>query len=230
MNRILLVEDEPDLRFSLQHNLKFEGYEVDAAEDGEEGSRKFDENSYDLIILDVMMPKKTGLEVLSDIRKVNKTVPVMMLTAKAQEMDKVIGLEMGADDYLAKPFGLSELLARVKALIRRSKIEKPKPNLYSFLDFQLDLENHQLTKNGDDIHFSQKEFQLLKYLIRHANQTQKKTDILSAVWHYESNVTTRTIDTHIARIRRKMMDQEKNEIIQTVPTVGYKFIAKLKKL
>ncbi|PIE02363.1 MAG: DNA-binding response regulator [Acidobacteria bacterium] len=229
MIQVLLVEDEPDLRFSLKHNLTFEGYEVDVAEDGEEGSQKFEENNYDLIILDIMMPKKTGLELLEEIRKTNTSVPVLMLTAKSEEMDKVIGLEMGADDYLGKPFGLSELLARVKALIRRSKVEKPKPLIYSFLDFKLDLENYQLTKNGEDIHFSQKEFQLLKYLIRHANQTQKKTDILEAVWHYDSNVTTRTIDTHIARIRRKMMDQEKNEIIQTVPTVGYRFVAKLKK-
>lgn len=227
MTRILLVEDEEDLRFSLQHNFHFEGYEVDIASDGEEGARQFHQNPYDLVIMDIMMPKKNGLELLKEIRETNTAIPIMMLTAKSQEMDKVIGLELGADDYLTKPFGLSELIARAKALIRRSQADTPKPNIYRFLDFEMDLENHILRKGLEDIHFSQKEFQLLKYLIRHANKTLKKKDILTAVWHYDSNITTRTIDTHIARIRRKMQDQEKNEVIQTIPTIGYRFIAKL---
>jgi len=226
--RILLVEDEEDLRFSLQHNFRFEGYDVDVAEDGEQGAERFHSRDYDLIIMDVMMPKKSGLELLREVRATDQAVPIMMLTAKSQEMDKVIGLEMGADDYLTKPFGLSELIARAKALIRRSKLEAPKPTLFRFLNFEFDLENHILKQNGETIHFSQKEFQLLKYMIRHPNKTLKKGDILSAVWHYDRNITTRTIDTHIARIRRKLNDQEKNEIIQTVPTIGYRFIAELK--
>jgi two-component system alkaline phosphatase synthesis response regulator PhoP len=227
MSKILLVEDEEDLRFSLKHNFTFEGYEVDAAEDGEEGAQKYKNNAYDLVIMDVMMPGKTGLELLKEIRESNKNIPIMMLTAKSQEIDKVIALEMGADDYVVKPFGLSELMARAKALIRRSQLESPRPSIYRFFGFELDLENHSLKKDGQDIHFSQKEFQLLKYLIRHAGKALEKDDILSSVWHYESNITTRTIDTHIARIRRKLMDQEENRIIQTVPTVGYRFIATL---
>ena len=225
MSKILLVEDEADLRFSLVHNLEFEGYEVVSAEDGDQGAEIGCSTKFDLIILDIMMPGMDGLSVLKMIRKYDPDVPIMMLTAKSTEMDKVIGFELGADDYLTKPFGLGELMARVKALLRRNRSGKKKPTTIKFLDIEVDFENYTIFKGGAEVHFSQKEFKLLEFLIQHPNQASDKRDILGAVWGYKSDASTRTIDTHVARIRRKLGDQENNRIIKTVPTVGYKFVA-----
>lgn len=225
MAKILLVEDEHDLRFSLVHNLGFEGYEVIEATHGQEGLEAFLEHSFDLILLDIMMPGMNGLELLEQIRKRNTTVPIMMLTAKSSEMDKVIGFELGADDYLTKPFGLGEFLARIKALLRRSRTRQNQPTSVRFLNVEIDFDNFQILLDNEEIHFSQKEFQLLKYLTSHPMKAIEKRDILQAVWGYTSSATTRTIDTHIARIRRKLGDQDHHRIIQTIPTVGYKFVA-----
>lgn len=226
--KILLVEDEKDLRFSLVHNLGFEGYEVTEAGNGRIAIEFFEQQNFDLIILDIMMPEVDGLTVLKQVRTKNQDVPILMLTAKSTEMDKVIGFELGADDYLTKPFGLGEFLARVKALLRR---RQRRPNsdgaAVRFAGITIDFENYAVTRDNEAIHFSQKEFQLLKYLIRRPNQAIEKGEILEAVWGYTSNATTRTIDTHIARIRRKLEDQDQNKIIQTIPTVGYKFVAEL---
>ena len=227
MAKLLVVEDEADLRFSLVHNLEFEGHDVKEAENGAIGLELALESRFDLIILDIMIPIMDGLTLLKKIRKVNETVPIMMLTAKGTEMDKVIGFELGADDYLTKPFGLGEFLARTKALLRRNRSEAQIANLVRFLDIEVDFSNYCLRKAGKEIHFSQKEFSLLKHLIQHPKQAQDKRQILDAVWGYQSGATTRTIDTHIAKIRRKLNDQNPNRIIQTVPTVGYKFIADL---
>ena len=227
MTKLLLVEDEADLRFSLVHNLEFEDYEVVAAVDGDEGLEKAEAQDYDLIILDIMLPGIDGLTLLKKIRASNENVPVMMLTAKSSEMDKVIGFELGADDYLTKPFGLGEFLARIKALLRRNRAKKEGPALTRFFDIEIDFKNYTLSKAGKEIHFSQKEFLLLKYLIERPNEAIDKAQILDAVWGYKSSATTRTIDTHIARIRRKLEDQNLNRIIRTVPTVGYKFVADL---
>lgn len=225
MTKILLVEDEQDLRFSLVHNLEFEGYTVTEAADGLAGLAQAEAESYQLIILDIMMPGLDGLSVLKKIRSKNTTVPIMMLTARSTEMDKVIGFEMGADDYLTKPFGLGEFLARVKALLRRNRCEEQTSSAVRFLNISVDFDNFTVVRDGEDIHFSQKEFQLLKYLVQRPKQPIDKSEVLNAVWGYRSDATTRTIDTHIARIRRKLGDQSPNRIIQTVPTVGYKFIA-----
>lgn len=227
MARILLVEDEQDLRFSLVHNFEFEGYTVVEARDGNEGWEQGRAGGFDLIILDIMMPGMNGLKLLEKIREVDPVVPILMLTAKSTEMDKVIGFEMGADDYLTKPFGLGELLARVKALLRRNRGESTRTSLVRFLNFTVDFENYHVLADGVEIRFSQKEIKLLEYLIQRPNQAVEKGEILSAVWGYRSDATTRTIDTHIARIRRKLSDQSPHRIIQTVPTVGYKFIAEL---
>lgn len=227
MARILLVEDEKDLRFSLVHNLGFEGHEVKEAADGNAGWDAFQNGVFDLVILDIMMPGINGLELLKRIRSKNTTVPIMMLTAKSSEMDKVIGFELGADDYLTKPFGLGEFLARLKALLRRTHSTKTTKKTLQFLNVQIDFENFQVLLDGEEIHFSQKELQLLKYLTSHPKQALDKGQILQAVWGYKSSATTRTIDTHIARIRRKLGDQDQNRIIQTIPTVGYKFVADL---
>lgn len=227
-SRILLVEDEGDLRFSLVHNLEFESYEVVTAKDGESGLAKALAEKFDLIILDIMLPGMDGLSVLKKIREHDDHIPVMMLTAKSSEMDKVIGFELGADDYLTKPFGLGEFLARVKALLRRNRVDKHFAGTARFMDVHVDFDNFTLTKGEEEIHFSQKEFLLLKYLIQRPNQAIEKGEILNAVWGYRSDATTRTIDTHIARIRRKLGDQNVNRIIRTVPTVGYKFVAELR--
>lgn len=227
MTQILLVEDERDLRFSLVHNLEFEGYEVTEAADGPTGLDLATSQRFDLIILDIMMPGMDGLTVLKRLRKSNGNVPVMMLTAKSTEMDKVIGFELGADDYLTKPFGLGEFLARVKALLRRNRPEQPPANRFSFLNITVDFENWELTRDGTPVHFSQKELLLLKYLIQRPNQAVNKSEVLEAIWGYRSDATSRTVDTHIAKIRRKLGDQGPNRIIQTIPTIGYKFIAPL---
>lgn len=227
MARLLLVEDERDLRFSLVHNLEFEGYEVVEAPDGKQGLEKATHERFDLVILDIMMPGLDGLSVLKALRKKDQVTPVMMLTARATEMDKVIGFELGADDYLTKPFGLGEFLARIKALLRRRKACAPLPNQVAFLDIAVDLDNYAMTKGGEPVHLSQKEFLLLKYLIQRPGQAVEKGEVLNAIWGYKSDATTRTIDTHIAKLRRKLGDQNTNQIIQTVPTVGYKFVAEI---
>ncbi len=227
MAKLLLVEDEADLRFSLAHNLSFEGYRVDSASTGLEGLEMALAGDYDLIILDIMLPEMDGLTALKKIRAADQDAAIMMLTAKSAEMDKVIGFELGADDYLTKPFGLGEFLARVKALLRRRRGAARRPSAARFLGVEVDFDNYLLTKDGEEIHFSQKEFLLLKYLIERPKRAIDKSEILDAVWGYKSDATTRTIDTHIARIRRKLDDQSENRIIQTVPTVGYKFIAEL---
>lgn len=225
MAKILLVEDEADLRFSLVHNLGFEQHEVTEADNGQTALDLFNVNHFDLVILDIMIPKLNGLEVLKSMRTVNSTTPIMMLTAKGTEMDKVIGFELGADDYLTKPFGLGEFLARIKALLRRGMARGGQQGAVRFLNVEVDFENFTISRGNKELHFSQKEFQLLKYLIQHPGQALDKSQILEAVWGYTSDATTRTIDTHIARIRRKLEDQDRHQIIQTVPTVGYKFVA-----
>lgn len=225
--KILLVEDERDLRFSLVHNLGFEGYDVTEASNGRIALELYEQQPFDLVILDIMMPEVDGLTVLKQIRTKNQDIPILMLTAKSTEMDKVIGFELGADDYLTKPFGLGEFLARVKALLRRRQRQPGSGSEVRFAGVVVDFENYAVSRNEEQIHFSQKEFQLLKYLIRRPNQAIEKGEILEAVWGYTSNATTRTIDTHIARIRRKLDDQDQNKIIQTIPTVGYKFVAEL---
>ncbi len=228
---ILVVEDEEDLRFSLCHNLRFEGYAVDSAKDGLEGWHRYEQGQYQLLILDVVMPQMDGLQLLKRVRSNDPITPVMMLTARASETDKVLGLELGADDYLAKPFGLSELLARVRALLRRSSAksvdELERAERLVFGGIEIDFERMTVQRAGKPIHFSQKEFMLIRYLAERAGKAIYKKEILDAVWGYQSAATTRTIDTHIARIRRKLGDQSSRKIIQTVPTVGYKFTADL---
>ncbi|MCB1044254.1 MAG: response regulator transcription factor [Acidobacteria bacterium] len=226
--RILVAEDEEDLRFSLCHNLQFDGYEVVGVGDGVQGWEAFLSQSFDLLVLDVVMPHMDGLQLLKRVRTKDSQVPVMMLTARSTEMDKVLGLEMGADDYVTKPFGLSELLARVRALLRRStRQENGASSRLEFGEVVIDFEAMTVVKAGKEIHFSQKEFLLIRYLAERPGVAIDKKEILDAVWGYQSDATTRTIDTHIARIRRKLGDQTHREIIQTVPTVGYKFAADL---
>ena len=223
MRKILIVEDEAELRFSLSHNLQFEGYSVLEAADGQQGLRAFQNENPDLVVMDIMMPNMDGLTALKEIRKLNSHIPVMLLTARSSEMDKVLGFQMGADDYLTKPFSLGEFLARVKALLRRGALPLQENQILKFDDFEMDLEKHLLNRQGEVIHLSQKEFSLLRYLAQNSGKALDKKDILNAVWGYQDSATTRTIDTHIARLRRKLGDQDEKQIIQTVPTLGYRF-------
>ncbi|MFY0594310.1 response regulator transcription factor [Roseivirga sp.] len=227
MPRILIVEDEPAMRLGLKDNLEFESYEVEVAIDGQEGLEKAQNGLYDLIILDVMMPKMSGFDVCKAIRKQGVLTPIIFLTAKSEEIDKVLGLELGADDYLTKPFSLRELIARVKAILRRFKPAESNDVSGPVTIGNLTIDFSQFTaSNADgDIRMSHKEYEILQYLLEHKNEVVSRYDLLNKVWGYESQPTTRTVDNFILRLRQRI-EENPNEPkhILTVHGVGYKFI------
>lgn len=222
---IAVVEDEPGVRSGLTLNLELEGYKVVSASDGEEGIRIIQEHNPDLIILDVMMPLKDGFEVCREVRNSGNSAPIILLTAKSEEVDKVLGLELGADDYLAKPFGMKELIARVKALLRRSQKVQTSDTV-QFSDVVIDFKAYKAERNREPIDLSAREYRLLKFLISKVGQVVTRDQLLDEVWGYNSYPTTRTVDNHIAKLRQKV---EPNLIepkhILTVHGVGYKFVA-----
>ena len=222
---ILLVEDEEGLVFTLTDRLESEGYKVTAARDGEQGLSIGLNNSFDVIILDIMLPKKNGLDVCRDLRQKGITTPILMLTAKGETVDKVVGLKLGADDYLTKPFEVIELLARIEALLRRSSIVVPKTfETYSFSDVEIDFRRAVVTKNMQNVELSAMEFKLLQYLIEHRGEVLKRDELLDEVWGYDAMPTTRTVDVHIAWLRQKLEDNPRYpQFIQTVHGFGYKF-------
>ena len=222
---ILLVEDEEGLVFTLTDRLESEGYKVTAARDGEQGLSIGLNNSFDVIILDIMLPKKNGLDVCRDLRQKGITTPILMLTAKGETVDKVVGLKLGADDYLTKPFEVIELLARIEALLRRSSIVVPKTfETYSFSDVEIDFRRAVVTKNMQNVELSAMEFKLLQYLIEHRGEALKRDELLDEVWGYDAMPTTRTVDVHIAWLRQKLEDNPRYpQFIQTVHGFGYKF-------
>ena len=229
MYKILIVEDEPDMRLGLKDNLEFDGYEVDSAENGKEGYEKITKNNYDLVLLDVMMPEMSGFEVCKQIRKDGVKVPVILLTAKGEEIDKVRGLELGADDYITKPFSLRELLARVKAVLRRapdsavsinSKNSKVQIGLLT-----IDFSTYIAVSKNKPVQMSHKEFELLHYLWDKRNTVVTRDDLLNKIWGYEESPTTRTVDNFIVRLRQKIeKDPERPHFIITVHGIGYKLI------
>ncbi len=225
MPNILIVEDEPNMRLGLKDNLEFEGYEVDFAPDGESGLAKIYDNPYDLVLLDVMMPKMSGFDVCKAIRKKGITTPVILLTAKDQEIDKVLGLELGADDYVTKPFSLRELLARIKAVLRRGENLKPESRRAQIGRIDVNFQNYTAMENEEQVQMSHKEFEILNYLWKHRNKTVSRDDLLEKIWGYEESPTTRTVDNFIVKLRQKI---EKNpnhpQIIITVHGIGYKLI------
>jgi DNA-binding response OmpR family regulator len=225
MQKILLVEDEAGIRMTLGDRLRAEGYGVEAAEDGEQGLERARDGAFDLFIFDVMMPKKNGLDLCRDIRQLGITTPVIMLTAKGQTLDKVLGLKLGADDYLTKPFDMMELLARVEALLRRStSLSEPPVTVYEFGDIKLDPRSTEVTRNGEVLTISAKEYQLLLYLCRHPGVTLSREVLLREVWGYDSTPTTRTVDVHVAWLRQKLEDDPKHpRWITTIHGMGYKF-------
>ena len=206
MAKILVVDDEQNMRTGLKDNLEFEGYEVDTANDGEAGLKKIIDNNYNLIILDVMMPKKSGFDVCKEARKAGITTPVILLTAKGEEIDKVVGLEIGADDYITKPFSLRELLARVKAVLRRSDnlVMNDADREIKIGKLEINFSGYKATSKNKDVQMSHKEFEILHHLWKHRNSTVSRDDLLTEIWGYDENPTTRTVDNFILKLRQKV--------------------------
>ena len=225
MSKILIVEDEPDMVLGLKDNFEFEGYEVVTEADGQAGLERARALKPDLIVLDVMLPKLSGLEVCKTLRGEGYEGPILMLTARGQEIDKVVGLELGADDYVTKPFSIRELLARVRAVLRRTEGKAKRLARYAFADVELDFEAYKATKGGEALDLSPREFELLRYLIERKGETVTRDQLLEDVWGYESYPSTRTVDTHIAKLRGKIGDSgSEPRWILTIHGMGYKFI------
>ena len=223
--KILVVEDEPNMVAGLRDNFEFEGYEVITARDGVEGLQRALEESPDLVVLDVMMPQLSGLEVCRQLRAKRASIPIIMLTARGQEIDKVVGLELGADDYVTKPFSIRELLARVKAILRRTDVLPKNQDQHSFGGIEVDLHRRRVLKSGKALDISSKEFELLKYFICHSGETLSRDRLLEEVWGYENYPTTRTVDTHLMRLRQKLEpDPEQPQYFLTVHGTGYRFV------
>jgi len=224
MDKILIIEDEESILMALEDNLRLEGYEVSGAKEGLEGLSLAKEQEYDLVILDIMLPKMDGFEVCKQLRKDGITTPILILTAKSQEIDTVLGLELGADDYVTKPYSPRELLARVRALLRRAKQPQQEVELYMFGDIEVDFKKYEAKKNGRPIYLTALEFSLLHFLIKHKDQVVHRDSILDEVWGDDVFVQPRTIDKHIADLRKKIEDDPSNpKYILGVRGVGYKF-------
>ena len=227
MPKILVVDDEQNMRTGLKDNLEFEGYEVDTANDGEQGLKKILDNSYNLIILDVMMPKKSGFDVCKEVRKAGITTPVILLTAKGEEIDKVVGLEIGADDYVTKPFSLRELLARVKAILRRGEnlVMNESGSEVKIGRLEINFNGYKATSKNKDVQMSHKEFEILHFLWKRRNSTVSRDDLLTEIWGYDENPTTRTVDNFILKLRQKVeVDSNHPQVILTVHGIGYKLV------
>jgi two-component system alkaline phosphatase synthesis response regulator PhoP len=221
---ILLIEDEQGLVLTLTDLFRAEGYEVDAASEGETGLAKALTRQHSIIVLDVMLPKKNGFEICKELRQAGVDTAILMLTAKTLVGDRVAGLRLGADDYLAKPFDPSELLARIEALLRRvDKLSRPPLKSFVFDDVSVDFEQTEVSRAGRRVPLAAKEFQLLEYLILHRDRVLPREEMLQKVWQYESEVSSRTVDVHIAWLRQKLDNPQNPKYIQTVRGRGYKF-------
>ena len=224
--KILIIEDEEDLVKGLKLNLADEGYEVEWAFNGEEGLRKAIEEKPDLIILDIMLPKKNGLDVCRELRQKHVTVPIIMLTAKGEEIDKVVGLEIGADDYMTKPFSIRELLARIKAHLRREKRKAITiPQVYSLGDVEIDFTHFKVRHKDKQLDLTSLEVEILKYFIAHQVEVITREVLLDKIWGYEKYPTTRTIDNHILKLRKKIeTDPSHPKYILSIYGEGYRFM------
>jgi two-component system alkaline phosphatase synthesis response regulator PhoP len=222
---ILLVEDEYGLRKTLTARLEKAGYVVDTAADGVAGLEKAMDLPFDLIILDVALPMRDGLDVCRDLRQAGLATPILMLTARTQTIDKVLGLKLGADDYVTKPFASAELLARIEALLRRVPIRTGQGILASG-PLRIDLRRMEVTRDGKPVYLTVREFQLLRYLMERAGSAVPRVELLRSVWGYDSGSFTRTVDMHIASLRKKLEKQPAApEFIVTISNTGYKFVA-----
>ena len=226
--KILLVEDEKGLIITLTDRLVSEGFEVTSANDGKKGFDAAVSGEFDLILLDCMLPKKNGYDIARDLRKKGIDTPILMLTAKGETIDKVLGLKLGADDYLTKPFEVIELLARIEALLRRSPHQNNGSTAegFRFGDVAIDFKRAEVVKDKSPVEMSAMEFKLLQYLIENRGVVHSRDGLLDAVWGYDAMPTTRTVDVHIAWLRQKLEDNPRlPKHIQTVHGFGYKFIA-----
>ena len=223
--RILIVEDEPAMVQGLRDNFEYEGYEVISAADGVDGLNRAMADQPDLVVLDVMMPKMSGLDVCKQLKARKPSMPIIMLTARGQEIDKVVGLELGADDYVTKPFSIRELMARVKAVLRRASPQAATAEIYRFSDVEVNVRSNEVLRGGQPVELSSKEFALLAYFVAHPAETLSRDRLLDAVWGYENYPTTRTVDAHIVHLRQKLEpNPEEPRFILTVHGSGYKFV------
>jgi len=226
MSRILIVEDEVQMRQGLKDNLEFEGYEVDIAEDGEQCLLKVEKNGYDLILLDVMLPKLSGFDACKQLRGKGFDRPIIMLTAKGEEIDKVLGLELGADDYITKPFSLRELLARVKAVLRREDRGRNMGVNVTIGKIEVNFLKFEAFSGGQLISLSHREFEVLKYLWEHENQIVSRVELMDEVWGMGDMTTTRTVDNFMLKLRQLIEDNPSHpKHIITVHGIGYKYLA-----
>ena len=226
MARILLVEDEIKMQRGLRDNLEFEGHEVTVQGDGNSGLQSMLHESFDLVILDVMLPQMSGFDVVRKSREKGNRTPILMLTAKGEEIDKVLGLELGADDYVTKPFSLRELIARVNALLRRAVPVGAAESMMTLGDIEVNFAGYTGSKDGKEFSMTPKEFEILKYFWQHRNETISRDDLLKNVWGYDDSVSTRTVDNFVLKIRQKIEDDPAHpKIVITIHGTGYKLIA-----
>jgi len=222
--RILLVEDEPGLVLTLTDRLTREGYAVESSTDGESGLERAAGEAFDLVLLDVMLPRLGGFDVLKDLRRRNVETPVIMLTARGQVVDRVVGLKLGADDYVTKPFEMVELLARIEAKLRRASATPHPAEGYQFGSVRVDFRRAEVTRDGQPLELSAREFQLLKYFIEHRGATLTREELLNEVWGYNAMPSTRTVDVHVAWLRQKIEPNARHpQFVITVHGMGYKF-------
>jgi len=228
MKNILIVEDELNMVNGLKDNLEFEGYEVDTALEGGTGLQKILKNSYDLILLDIMLPEISGFDICKTARREGINTPIILLTAKGEEIDKVLGLELGADDYITKPFSLRELLARIKAILRRSPPGKDENGEQDFVllgKIKVNFKNYVAFEGTSEVKMSHKEFGILHYLYMNAGKVIQRDDLMIDVWGIEYDISTRTVDNFILKLRQKIeVDPNNPKIILTVHGIGYKLI------
>jgi two-component system alkaline phosphatase synthesis response regulator PhoP len=224
MRKVLIVEDDQAMAVALRDGFTYEGYAVHVARDGAAGLRMAEERSHDLVILDVMLPRMSGLDVCRQLRTAGNDTPIIMLTARGQEIDKVLGLKTGADDYVTKPFSFLELMARVEAVLRRTSKSPEAVEQVSFGDVEMNFKTFEASKAGRGIELSPREFKMMKYFVEHRGEVVTRDQLLDHVWGYEGLPLTRTVDMHIAKLRQKIEDtpSDPHHVI-TVHRVGYKF-------
>jgi DNA-binding response OmpR family regulator len=226
MSKILIIEDEESILMGLEDDLSLEDHAVTGETDGVKGFERAKAGGFDLIILDIMLPGKDGFDICRELRGSGDTTPILMLTAKGQEVDKVLGLELGADDYVTKPFSRRELLARVKAMLRRAELKTQPLEDFQFADVTVDFKGYEVRKDGLPVELTRMEFQLLRLLIEHEGEVLRRDVILNEVWGDDSEVFPRTVDTHIVHLRQKVESDPANpKHIVNVRGVGYKFVA-----
>jgi DNA-binding response OmpR family regulator len=224
--KVLIVEDDQAMAVALRDGFEYEGYAVQVARDGSSGLRLATERDIDLIILDVMLPKMSGFDVCKQLRSSGNATPIIMLTARGQEIDKVVGLKIGADDYVTKPFSFMELMARVEALLRRTSRQAEQLDSFQFGEIIINFKRFEVSRRGMSVELSPREFKILKYFIEHRGEVISRDQLLDAVWGYGSFPLTRTVDMHIAKLRHKIEEIPSDpHYIITVHRIGYKFVA-----